>query len=254
MAPSFTLKEIDSLCNVIHQEINVMTSVIKEKLTQPIDMYSMFRCLTLDLIGVLGFGQSFNTLTDGPHDIEAWLFRSFIRSLVEITFPLLKHLINPPKDKLQRFTQSAIDNVRSNPNQPSIMASLIAARDPESGDKLTDKELIEEALLQISAGSDSTANTMTWALYLILKHPQVNEKLTQELFKYFPSLESPITLAECKQNKLPYLDAVIKESMRVLPTAAGSLERVVPSGGREIDGHFLPEGVRSNNKLNIRLL
>lgn len=43
---------------------------------------------------------------------------------------------------------------------------------------------------------------------------------------------------------LPYLSAVIEESLRMYPPFVTSLARIIPAGGASVDGHFVPEGVR----------
>lgn len=79
---------------------------------------------------------------------------------------------------------------------------------------------------------------MTAVVYNVLKHPDVEKNLTHELRE--AQLSLPPSFAEV--NKLPYLNAVIKESMRVFPTPTWPMERKVPSGGAEISGTFFPEG------------
>ncbi|KAJ9068564.1 hypothetical protein DSO57_1027409 [Entomophthora muscae] len=232
MAPAFTTKEIEALHPVIlSQGVQVLVSVLENNVNQCVNMHTLFGCFALDMIGVLGFGQSFNTLTNGPHIVETWYRKQLIRMFFNILIPGLKRVYNPYSERLHAFTQEAVDRVREQ-DTPSIMASLIKAFDPETGDKLSDQEINAEALLQIFAGSDSTASVMTWSLYHILQHPRVYEKIVGELTAH-------------KQDTSPSLEAAIKETMRVMPPIAGSLERVVPSGGRTIDGYFLPGGVIS---------
>lgn len=252
MAPAFSQKEIFSLGPVILESVYVLVALVEARAESgtAVDIYSLFRSLTLDLIGVLGFGQSFNTLTQGPHPLQAWYAHTNVRLFAEILVPALRNFSNPPETKLKAFALAAIDRVREL-DTPSIMAGLVKAKDPETGATLNDKDLVGEALLQIFAGSDSTANAMTWILYFLLKHPPVYATLVEEFSSRLPRT---VSLADCRAGMLPFFDAVIKETMRLMPVAAGSLERVVPSGGRTIDGYFLPEGVISNCKLTFRQL
>ncbi|KAE9368399.1 cytochrome P450 [Stipitochalara longipes BDJ] len=90
----------------------------------------------------------------------------------------------------------------------------------------------------ISGAGDTTSTTMAALIYNVLKHPNVEDKLVRELeeaqLSQVPSFSSV--------NKLPYLNAVIKESMRVFSTPTWPMERKVPFGGVEISGTFFPEG------------
>ncbi|KAG8408234.1 hypothetical protein J3459_018095 [Metarhizium acridum] len=103
-------------------------------------------------------------------------------------------------------------------------------------------EILGIVMSTIGAGADTTAGTLTYTLYFLSKHPEVRDKLLQE---FDQNLEagtlSPIP-KWLEVNKMPYLDAVLKESMRLLPIASWGLDRVVPSGGAIIAGTFIPGG------------
>jgi len=88
------------------------------------------------------------------------------------------------------------------------------------------------------AAGDTTSTTMTALIYNVLKHPNVEQTLIQELQE--AQLSQPPSFSEA--NKLPYLTAVIKESMRIFSTPTWPMERRVPPGGVEISGTFFPEG------------
>lgn len=76
-----------------------------------------------------------------------------------------------------------------------------------------------------------------------MKHPTIYQKLSDELTKAFPDKNTTITLSNIKEANLPFMEAVIKESMRLMPAAQRAFERLVPEGGRKIHGYFIPEGV-----------
>lgn len=90
----------------------------------------------------------------------------------------------------------------------------------------------------IIAGSDTTAAALTSVLWCLLKHPASLAKLREEIAS--ASLSSPPTFKQ--SQSLVFLQAVIQESMRLHPAVGLPLQRVVPSGGRQISGHFFPAG------------
>ncbi|KAI8630817.1 cytochrome P450 [Xylariaceae sp. FL1651] len=90
----------------------------------------------------------------------------------------------------------------------------------------------------ISGAGDTTATTVTAALFNLLKKPEALKKLEAELTEAGVS-EIPV-FAEV--DKLPYLNAVIKESMRVFTSVTWPMERLVPVGGATIAGMYFPEG------------
>lgn len=96
----------------------------------------------------------------------------------------------------------------------------------------------------IAAGSDTTSIALSGIIYYLLKHPQTLAKLRKELedAEAAQLVSSPITFKEAQG--LPYLRAVIMETMRMHPAVGQPMTRVVPDGGANIAGHYLPAGVR----------
>lgn len=112
----------------------------------------------------------------------------------------------------------------------------IQKNDPEHID---DIRLVTYLLSNVLAGSDTTAITLTAALYYILKNPEVHQKLCKEL--HDASLSIPASWESVRD--LPYLNAVLREGMRMHPGVGLMLERTVPEGGISLsDGRFVPEG------------
>lgn len=109
---------------------------------------------------------------------------------------------------------------------------------------LTQEEAAGEALLQIVAGSDTSAGTLRAAMLGILSNPIAYKKLQSEIDRGISTghISSPITDAEAR--RLPYLQAVIKEGLRIMPPASGAMFKQVPPGGDTIDGKHLPGGTQ----------
>ena len=103
-------------------------------------------------------------------------------------------------------------------------------------DEVTDREMMGLGLTMIFAGAETTAITLTGIFYYILKDKLVLDKLVKEI----DTLPIPTTFSAAQ--KLPYLDACIKEACRLLPVSGALFERVVPSPGSMICGHFIPAG------------
>lgn len=127
-----------------------------------------------------------------------------------------------------------------NIDRPDLLTRLMEGKD-ERGEKLGRAELTAEALTQMIAGSDTTSNTSCAVMYHCLKHPAVVEKLQAELDKAIPA---GTDVPEFEQVKdLPYLDNVIKETMRIHSTSSLGLPRIVaPGPGVDILGHHFPAG------------
>jgi cytochrome P450 len=90
------------------------------------------------------------------------------------------------------------------------------------------------------AVSGTTATAVRATLLHIITIPRVHEKLLAEIFG--ATLLSPISDAEAK--KLPYLQAIIKEGLRIYPPVAGLMAKQVPPEGDTINGMFVPGGTQ----------
>ena len=92
---------------------------------------------------------------------------------------------------------------------------------------------------QMMAGADTTAIALCATVYFVLKQPRICRRLKQELVD--AKLSLPISYKTAQS--LPYLDAVISESLRMHPAVGLPLERVVPPEGLRLpDGRTIPGG------------
>jgi len=97
-----------------------------------------------------------------------------------------------------------------------VLSLLIRAND--HGMQVSDDQLIGHIVLLFGAAHLTSAHTLTWTLFLLSQHPEVMEKLYSEITETIgDSSPTPENI-----NGMPYLDKVLKESMRVLPASAYS--------------------------------
>ncbi|KAL3421834.1 benzoate 4-monooxygenase [Phlyctema vagabunda] len=124
-----------------------------------------------------------------------------------------------------------------------LLSFLLNAQDPDTGGPLPDREVIAEAISFIVGGSDTTSSTMTNFMDFVSRDQQLQADIYAELLDAFPGPPDPDWVApEQISGKLPLLNAVLKEVMRLRPTSSTGLERVVPQGGRNIAGTFILGG------------
>ncbi|ODT73613.1 MAG: cytochrome P450 [Nitrosomonadales bacterium SCN 54-20] len=130
-----------------------------------------------------------------------------------------------------------IDQRRAAPwDQNDLLDMLLKARDDNSGEKMTDRQVRDEVITIFSAGHETTANLLSWTLYLLVRHPDALARLREELDRL---LQGKIPDAEDLQQ-LVYTRAVLSESMRLRPPASFLLRKV--SKDTEVDGYFLKAG------------
>jgi cytochrome P450 len=132
----------------------------------------------------------------------------------------------------------AIRNMRKNAaNAQNLFGQMVAQADAEDDKaRLTDESVRDEAGNLIVAGSDTTAVTLTYLVWAVLKHPAVQAALEEEV----AGLSDGLELDELE--RAPWLNAVIEETLRLYGAAPGGLPRSVPDGGVTFCGHFLPSG------------
>jgi cytochrome P450 len=144
------------------------------------------------------------------------------------------------------FNPVIMDNIRkrrsSSKIHTDILQSMIDSKDSETDESLTDLEIVDECIILLFAGMDTTANSLTWILYEMIKSPNIYKLVADEIIEKFPNLNEPISLDRAK-NELKYLSAAILEGFRMHPVASGALPREVPEGGITIAGHYLPAKV-----------
>lgn len=109
--------------------------------------------------------------------------------------------------------------------------------------KISTRDIVVTLSSSILAGSDSTAIVSKAILNLLLRHPEKMDKVLRELdaADAAGNFSNPISFKESQQH-LPYFNAVMKESMRLHPPVGLMLERIVPPGGAEISGKYIPGG------------
>lgn len=124
----------------------------------------------------------------------------------------------------------------------------------ENPEKLSKDDIINSAIANISAGSDTTSISLTSVIFHLCKFPEALQKLREELDSAARSgtISDPITFKQ--SQKLPYLQAVVKEALRIHPATGLTLGRVVPKGGATIAGREFPEHVRTTHCLLLFII
>jgi cytochrome P450 len=118
-----------------------------------------------------------------------------------------------------------------------VLSMLMSAQSGEEpGRKLTEKQIHDHILTFLAAGHETTAIALVWTFYLLSQYPQVRIKLQDEIRSVLANREP--TLDDLA--KLPYLDWVLNESMRLYPPAWLQMRSVAKES--ELDGVRLPVG------------
>jgi cytochrome P450 len=139
----------------------------------------------------------------------------------------------------QQLDELIYQEIRERRNQTQgedILSLLLAARD-ENGQPMSDVELRDELMTMLFAGHETTAIALAWALYWVHYHPEVREKLLQELNSVDIANADPTTITQ-----LPYLNAVCSETLRIYPIVFFALPRILQAP-MQLMGYDLPKGM-----------
>jgi cytochrome P450 len=94
-----------------------------------------------------------------------------------------------------------------------LFARLLRAANPETGQPMSNEQLVDNVLTFLSAGHETTARALTWTLYLIARAPSWESRIVEEVGKV--AGQAPITAAHI--DRLQVVSQVLKESMRLYP-------------------------------------
>ena len=127
--------------------------------------------------------------------VENWRFWRAVRSLRRVVGGMIA------------------DRRESGADVADLLGMFMAARDPETDEGMSDAQLLDEVLTMFLAGHETTANGLSWTLYLLGQHPEVAAKLEAELADVLG--DRAATMSDV--SALGYTAQVIKESMRLYP-------------------------------------
>jgi len=124
------------------------------------------------------------------------------------------------------------------PDPPDLCSYLLGEDGKREG--LNEQELVAETAFAIQAGGDTSAAVLNFGFYHLITNPEAYKTLQVELDEAFPDADSD-EITPQKLASLPYLNAVVKEQLR-LSTPFGQMPRVIPGNGLVLEGRFVPGG------------
>lgn len=133
---------------------------------------------------------------------------------------------------IRQFARQACENAR--PGSPLFRLANDKDGPYHFGDRpdSISQNLLDEAITLLFAGQDTSAATLSWTLHLLSLHPDIQQRLADEVRGVVAPEQSsssgrqPVTVTRAMITRMPYLDAVIKESMRLYPVAPFVVRRL----------------------------
>ncbi|KAL9619806.1 MAG: hypothetical protein Q9160_005642 [Pyrenula sp. 1 TL-2023] len=218
----------------------------------PLDMSLLCRYLSIDIMGSLGFGQSFSLLSsDKNRFIIQVMDAAGLLTGIYAQYPRIKYcgfgdLMDVLGGKMRaRFGKLARDLTETRlsegkKSKKDLFSFIIDAQDPENGQTFSLDELWAESRLMIVAGSDSVSTMMSATLFYLSRYPHCYEKLVSIIRSSFSSADD---ITKDNLSSCQYLRACMDETMRMTPTIATTLWREVLDPGITLDGSYIPPGI-----------
>jgi cytochrome P450 len=206
-----------------------------------VDIVSEMMRLVLEIAGATLFGAAVGSSADAIGAAERDIF-SMVRHKMDnpLSAPLwvptrLNRAYKRGKRLLDGVVQRVIDSRRKGgPAANDLLDLLLAARDEEAGTGMSDAQLRDEVLTLLFAGHDTTASGISWAWYLVARHPEIQEALHDEAAA---CLAGRAPTAQDLPH-LPLATAVFEEALRLYPPAPGLARRAIKPD--EIQGRPVP--------------
>jgi len=199
--------------------------------------------LTLGIVVKALFGADFAREADEVGDLMMAVLDAAnqrINSAVQIPawVPTRRHIRERRAlGRLDAMLQDLIRTRRaSGEHTGDLLSMLLMAVDEDSGARMSDRQLRDEMMTLFLAGHETTANALTWTLYLVSQHPAVEARLLDELQRVLAGRDP--TAGDLPN--LPYSEMVVREAIRLYPPAPGFARE--PIEDTHIGGYHVPKG------------
>ncbi|XP_074201850.1 cytochrome P450 3A24-like [Camelus bactrianus] len=259
LSPSFTSGKLKEMFPIIGQYGDVLLRNLRREAEKgkPVTMKDIFGPYSMDVITSTSFGVNIDSLNN-PQDPFVKNGKKLLRFdfldpllIISMLFPFLcpvlevlnfslfpKSAVNFFIRSLERIKESRLKDERTH-RVDFLQLMIDSQNSKETGTHkaLTDLEIVAQGITFIFAGYETTGNSLCFIMYELATHPDVQQKLQEEIDATFPK-KAPPTYDGLRQ--MEYLDMVVNETLRIFPLA-GRLERVCKKDV-EINGVFIPKG------------
>ncbi|KXJ87349.1 cytochrome P450 [Microdochium bolleyi] len=252
---------VDNCANLLKARLQEVSSSGK-----PVDMCHWFQCYAFDVIAIITFGKRLGFLDRGEdvHNMISAIdeilnytsLMGLFPGLHQFMVPLGKllagskgtgrsHLMKFMSERLlEASTESEKPMSTDGNDSPQTLTQLskFLAKHSADPDNFTKLHVQSGCFTNLVAGSDTTSISLSSALYHLLKRPETMARLRAEIDDATSRGELAENPTYKQSQQMPYLQAVIKEALRMHPATGLPLEREIPEGGATIAGRFFPQG------------
>lgn len=220
MQPIFTNRNV----NGFDTTINAMTAQMIQRWEQrsPTETVWLDRemgYVAFQIVSRALFGADIDQYSDKIVEVlkvintDSQTLRAMLTLFPWLPLPSNRHFLRM-RNQLDRIVHELIEHRREQGVEDNDMLDrLLAARDKETGEGMSETQLRDEIVTLLLAGHETTGTAIAWTLYLLSQHPQVEAQLVAELSSVLSG--APATSSDLV--RLPYLKQVMQESLRLYP-------------------------------------
>uniref|UniRef100_A0A8C4VZ25 Uncharacterized protein n=1 Tax=Gopherus evgoodei TaxID=1825980 RepID=A0A8C4VZ25_9SAUR len=264
LSPTFTSGKLKKMFPIMNRYGEILVKNIQKKVdnNESLEMKSIFGAYSLDVVASTSFSVNIDSMNN-PNDplvtyIKKYLSFNFFNPLLlsVVMFPFLAPVLNKMNVSLfpsgfLDFFLNIIQGIKKERQKNDHSVSLLMVDSQMYRRKsslslcafiplfpaLSDKEIMAQALVFILAGYETTSSTLNFLSYNLATHPDVQQRLQEEIDATLPNKAAPTYDAI---PQMEYLDMVVNETLRLFPVG-GRIERVCKKS-IEINGVTIPKG------------
>ena len=244
--PGFHKEKLSGLVNimlsVIDEQLDLLEAKFEKKSVIDISeemMEMAFQIVAKSLFSTHTEAQDLKDLSDNITDIQRFVIKQ-VRQPFKIPWYYLSGQFRTA-DKTavhtKKILQEFIDFRRREAGEHhDLLDMLLSARYEDTGEGMTDTQLVDESLIFFSAGHETSANALAWTWYLLAQHPEVITKIKAEINEVLGD-RNPSFM---DLPRLSYTMQVVQESLRLYPPA-WIMDRIALEND-EYEGMKIPKG------------
>ena len=254
LAKAFSLTALTSTLPQFDTKLQRLIAVFEEAAgnKKSVDISAVMLSFTFDFLTCSMFDIDLDAMGDGPtqgkeilHHMEFFLKEFYLKQVFN---PFRKYMFWDPEirramksaERFKNLNAKILSDYRANHSKEIAEADASILGHIVKGAYRSDNERYAEMMAFLIGGHDTTGLTLSWILIEIARHPRVWEKVHAEIVTNTPEGVFPIPYAA--MSRLPYLDMVIKEGMRLWPVGAlGSIRET--ASDIEFGDMVIPKGV-----------
>lgn len=243
LTPAFHTERVQDYLNLMHRHTLQMLDDWQSGGIY--DIKQMMTAVTMGIISEILFD-----IQDIQRDVAAFgeaidvlitQFVAEVSSLVVLPqwLPLKRHQQGKAAREfiISYLTELTRQRRKENTDHGDVLSALLLARDAQTGESLTDEQIRDELYSLFVAGHETTSLWLSWTLYMLAKHPDVQQRLAEEI----ASSAGDAAPSVKHLNETSLLDRVLKETLRMYPPAWSLFMRRVVED-IQLNGQVIPKG------------